>query len=89
MAEVHRDISKHSKKQHEIVTEFAALDQERERHINVAIKQCQQGLPFSVEPINTTTEKINALARKTGIVPSRKLVTIYMVEEYVKQLNKE
>lgn len=83
---VHKEISAHVNKQNKIITEFAALDQQREFYIEEAVSKCKQGLPFSTEKINELTSRINEVSKR-GIVPTRKLVTIEMVEEYVKTLN--
>lgn len=81
MAEVHKAISEHSKKQNLIIQTFAALDAKREEYIDEALGLCQEGKPFTVSKINYVTEEINRLARQ-GIVPLRKLVTEDMVKEY-------
>lgn len=85
--EVHEAISSHSQKQHTLVSTFFKLDKEREEAISTAVTQCQKGNTFSVEPINTITNKINELA-KQGIVPNRQLVTNEMIKEYVGRLTK-
>lgn len=77
---VHKEISKHSQKQHAIVKEFLKLDQEREYHIDVAIQKCSQNEPFSVDRINEVTKRINELP---AIAEERKLITKEMVQEYV------
>lgn len=82
MSNVHEAISKHSKKQHEIVRTFLSLDANREAFIEEAIALAKENRPFSVEKINAVTEEINRLA-KNGIAPMRKIVTTEMVEEYV------
>ncbi|MFY4776044.1 YpbS family protein [Metabacillus sp. RGM 3146] len=81
MAEVHKAISEHSKKQNRIIQTFAALDAKREQYIEEALGLCQEGKPFTVNRINQVTEEINQLAKK-GIVPLRKHVTDEMVKEY-------
>jgi hypothetical protein len=81
---VHEAISKHSKKQHEIVKQFLQLEQMREYYIEEAVTLCKQHKPFSVDNINAVTRRINELAKK-GIAPTRKLVTEDMVREYVKR----
>ncbi|MGR3766550.1 YpbS family protein [Rossellomorea sp. NS-SX7] len=85
---VHKDITKHSTKQNQLVQKFMVLDQERERAIDEAIKLCQAGEAFSTDRINEATQRINTLARQ-GVVPQRKLVTIEMVEEYAGRLNQQ
>lgn len=82
---VHHEISKHSEKQHYIVSRFAALDKERESYIEKAIQLCKKGEPFSTDDINRVTKEMNELSKK-GIVtslPIRKTVTVEMVKEFV------
>ncbi|MDF0727899.1 YpbS family protein [Cytobacillus sp. S13-E01] len=79
---VHEAISKHSKKQHEVVKTFINLEQMRELYIEEAVDLCQQTKPFTVDKINAVTRSINDLAKK-GIVPTRKYVTEEMVKTYV------
>lgn len=81
---VHEAISKHSKKQHEIVKRFLQLEQMREFYIAEAVTLCKEEKPFSVDNINAVTSKINELA-KQGIAPTRKLVTEDMVREFVER----
>lgn len=81
---VHEAISKHSKKQHEIVKQFLQLEQMREFYIAEAVTLCKDNKPFSVDNINEVTRKINELAKK-GIAPTRKLVTVEMVREFVER----
>lgn len=81
---VHEAISKHSKKQHEIVKQFLQLEQMREFYIAEAVTLCEENKPFSVDNINLVTRKINELAKK-GIAPNRKLVTEDMVREFVER----
>ncbi len=83
---VHKDITKHSSKQNQLVQKFMILDEEREQAIEEAIKLCKAGEAFTTDRINEATQKINTLARQ-GVVPQRKLVTNEMVEEYVNRLN--
>ncbi|MDR9793574.1 DUF2533 family protein [Aeribacillus pallidus] len=83
MAEVHKEITKHSNRQHEIVKKFLHLEEKREQAIDEAVKLCEKGLHFSVQTINEITKEMNELARATGIVPQRKYVTEEMVKEYV------
>jgi hypothetical protein len=82
---VHKAISAHSTKQHEILKQFLQLDQQRERYIDEAVSLCKQGKEFSTESINLVTTQINNLA-KQGVVPQRKLVTAHMVKEYSSRL---
>ncbi len=83
---VHQEISKHSSRQHAIVSEFLMLEQRREKLIDIAVEQCGKGLPFSVKEINEVSKQMNQLAQK-GIVPQRKLITEQMVKEYVHKKN--
>ncbi|REJ25085.1 MAG: DUF2533 domain-containing protein [Bacillaceae bacterium] len=83
MAEVHKEITKHSNRQHEIVKKFLHLEEKREQAIDEAVMLCEKGLHFSVQTINEITKEMNELARTTGIVPQRKYVTEEMVKEYV------
>jgi hypothetical protein len=85
---VHKDITKHSTKQNQLVQKFMLLDQEREQAIDEAVKRCQAGEAFTTDRINEATQKINTLARQ-GVVPQRKVVTKEMVEEYVQKLNQQ
>lgn len=82
---VHKEISEHSNKQHQRVKTFAQLDMTREQYIEEAVSLCKEGKAFSVEKINGVTKRINELARQ-GIVPTRKMVTPEMVQEYVNRL---
>lgn len=84
MTEVHKEITKHSNRQHQLVKSFIALERKREEYIDEAVQLCLQNKPFSVNKINAVTEEINQLAKK-GIVPTRKWVTIEMVKEYVQR----
>ncbi|MBN8194162.1 YpbS family protein [Bacillus sp. NTK074B] len=83
---VHKEISKHSNKQNQLVQKFLKLDEERESAIDEAVQLCSSGKPFTTERINHVTNEINVLARQ-GVVPQRKLVTSEMVEEYVGRLS--
>lgn len=83
---VHKEISAHSKKQHERVKKFLQLEGQRERYIDEAVQLCLEGKEFSVAGINHVTAQINELA-KVGIVPQRKFVTEEMVKEYAEKLN--
>ncbi|MDQ0213970.1 accessory colonization factor AcfC [Oikeobacillus pervagus] len=82
---VHKAITEHSNKQHKIVRRFVELDGLRETYIEEAVLLCKNGNPFETEKINEVTNEINQLARK-GIVPTRKNVTVEMVQEYVTRL---
>jgi hypothetical protein len=82
---VHKEISAHSTKQHEILKQFLQLEQQREFYIDEAVSLCKQGKEFSTDRINTVTAQINNLARQ-GVVPQRKLVTVEMVKEYSSRL---
>jgi len=81
---VHKDISKHVEQVYKRVKKFQALDQQREFFIEEAISLCKNSYPFSVSNINVITEQINELA-KLGTIPTRKLVTMEMVEDFVKK----
>ncbi|MCA1061507.1 YpbS family protein [Rossellomorea aquimaris] len=83
---VHKEISKHSNKQNQLVQQFMILDDQRERAIEEAVQLCSAGKPFTTDRINHITNEINVLARQ-GVVPQRKLVTIDMVEEYVGRMS--
>ena len=82
---VHKEITKHSTKQNQLVQEFMILDELRERAISEAVKLCLNGETFTTDRINSVTQEINALARQ-GVVPQRKLVTADMVKEYAATL---
>jgi hypothetical protein len=79
---VHKALTEHAKKQNKKFTDFLALDQRREEFISEAIELCKQGKDFSTEKINYVTNQINNLAEQV-CVPTRKLVTPDMVQEYV------
>ncbi|MBM7703254.1 YpbS family protein [Metabacillus iocasae] len=85
---VHKEISAHSQKQHQLVKTFAQLDMLREQYIERAVTKCQNNESFTTDEINIVTTQINELA-KNGIVPTRKTVTKSMVEEYVSRLNQK
>ncbi|MFC4322732.1 DUF2533 family protein [Litchfieldia salsa] len=84
MSNVHEEISKHSKKQHELVKAFLTLENQRESFIAEAVSLAKNDQPFTVEHINMVTKEINNLARN-GIAPTRKLVTSEMVIEFAKR----
>ncbi|MGG1575902.1 DUF2533 family protein [Fictibacillus sp. NRS-1165] len=83
---VHHEISKHSSRQHAIVSEFLKLEKRREELIDIAVDHCTKGQPFDVAEINEVSRQMNHLAQK-GIVPQRKLITEQMVEEFVQMKN--
>ncbi|MGG1629457.1 YpbS family protein [Rossellomorea sp. NRS-1567] len=83
---VHKDITKHSSKQNQLVQQFMILDEHRERAIDEAVQLCLNEQPFTTDAINQVTNEINVLARQ-GVVPQRKLVTIEMVKEYAAKIN--
>ncbi|CAM4100671.1 hypothetical protein BAMA_14335 [Bacillus manliponensis] len=85
MAEVHKAITAHSRKQNEIVTTFLQLEAQREAAIEAAVSLAVKGQSFSVETINMVTTQINELAKR-GVAPQRKIVTEDMVMEYVERL---
>nr|WP_064091653.1 YpbS family protein [Rossellomorea aquimaris] len=85
MMSVHKEITKHSTKQNQLVQEFMILDELRERAISEAVQLCLNGESFTTDRINSVTQEINALARQ-GVVPLRKLVTTDMVKEYAETL---
>ncbi|MEK4029452.1 MULTISPECIES: DUF2533 family protein [Bacillaceae] len=82
---VHKDLTLHAQKQNQLYKEFADLDQQREAYIQEAVELCKAGKNFTTDRINEITEQINILANKR-LIPSRKLVTPEMVDEYVKTL---
>ncbi|MFT0800533.1 YpbS family protein [Bacillus swezeyi] len=86
MTNVHETITAHSKKQHQHISEFVLLEQEREKAIDEAVAKCERKEPFSTDRINQITVKMNELSKK-GIVPIRRLVSKEMVEEYVSRKN--
>ncbi|MGN9865046.1 YpbS family protein [Bacillus swezeyi] len=86
MTNVHEAITAHSKKQHQHISEFVLLEQEREKAIDKAVAKCERKEPFSTDRINQITVKMNELSKK-GIVPIRRLVSKGMVEEYVSRKN--
>ncbi|MBE7103155.1 DUF2533 family protein [Bacillus cereus] len=86
--EVHKAITAHSRKQHEIVKIFLQLDAQREAAIEAAIALASNGKHFSVDAINMVTKQINDLAKR-GVAPQRKLVTTDMVMEYVGRVHEK
>lgn len=82
---VHKEISQHSNRQHQRVKAFAELDMMRESYIEEAVSLCKAGKAFTVDKINEVTKQINEMARQ-GIVPTRKIVTPEMVQEYVERV---
>ncbi|KAA0550172.1 DUF2533 family protein [Bacillus sp. BGMRC 2118] len=82
---VHKEISAHSSKQHELVKQFLMLEAQRESFIDQAVSLCLEGKEFSTDSINRVTVQINDLA-KQGIIPVRRLVTEQMVMEYATKL---
>lgn len=84
---VHKDLIKHAANQNKTYQEFLALDQQREHFIEEAISLCKQGIPFSTEKINEVTNKMNKLNLR--FIPTRKIVTVEMVQDYVKSLPKQ
>lgn len=84
MSNVHEAISQHSKKQHNHIQSFLKLEAKREALIEEAIQLCRSSLPFEVDGINQVTKEMNSLASE-GIVPTRKLVTKVMVQEFVQK----
>jgi hypothetical protein len=83
---VHKDLIQHAKKQNELYTKFTVLDQQREDYIQEAIELCQAGKDFTIDRINEVTKQINFIANER-FIPTRKLVTLEMVREYVDRLN--
>lgn len=79
---VHEAITTHVNKQNKRINDFIALDAKREWLIEEAFQLCKGGKEFTTDHINQVTVQINELAVQ-GIVPSRKLVTREMVQEYV------
>lgn len=84
---VHKDLIKHAANQNKIYQNFLALDQQRERYIEETIELCKQGFPFSTDKINDVTNKINNLNLR--FIPTRKYVSVDMVQDYVKSLSKQ
>lgn len=82
---VQKEITEHVNKQNKRINEFLIFDQQRENYIGEAIEQCKHGMDFSTDKINEVTNKINALA-KQGIVPTRRIVTVEMVQKYARNL---
>lgn len=83
---VHKAISKHVEGQNKKLNEFFQLDQKREEAIEEALSLCIQGLPFSVETINTISKQMNAFSMNIEL-PKRKLVTQDMIREYASKQN--
>ncbi|MBO0960599.1 DUF2533 family protein [Neobacillus sp. MM2021_6] len=84
---VHKDLINHAANQNKTYQEFQALDQLRENYIEEAIGLCEQGLPYTTDKINEVTNRMNKIYLR--FVPTRKNVTVEMVQEYVKSLTKQ
>ncbi|MCM3652048.1 DUF2533 family protein [Metabacillus litoralis] len=84
MSNVHDAITKHSKNQHNHIQSFLKLEAMRESLIDEAIQLCVSSLPFEVDKINQVTGEMNRLASE-GIVPTRKMVTKQMVQDFVQK----
>ena len=84
---VHKDLIKHAANQNKTYQVFQELDQQRENYIEEAVELCKQGLPFSSDKINEVTNRMNKINLR--FVPTRKNVTVEMVQEYVKSLTKQ
>lgn len=78
---VHKAITEHVSKQNKKIHDFLLLDQQREIYIEEALTLCKNGQAFTTEKINTVTNQINELARQ-GIIPTRKLVSVEMINEF-------
>ncbi|MGL4819760.1 MAG: DUF2533 family protein [Bacilli bacterium] len=87
MGEVHEAISRHSNDMHVRIKEYLALNAQREAFIDEAVKRCQNGQAFDTVAINVVTRQMNELAAK-GNVPPQKLVSVEMVQAFVKRLQK-
>ena len=85
---VHKALSLHAQKQNQLFTEFTTLDQKREDYIQEAVELCKDGKAFTTDKINEVTKQINFIANER-FIPSRKLVTPEMVQEYVRVLKVE
>jgi len=82
---VHKALTKHVEKINSRVVHFQQLDAKREAYIEEALQQYLNGEEFTVAKINAITEEMNELA-KQGVVPTRKIVTKEMVQEYAETL---
>lgn len=83
---VHKALAQHAEKQNKIYKEFLDLDEKRERYIEEAMELCKLGKTFSTDKINEITNKINQMTMR--IIPTRKNVTVEMVQDYVKKISK-
>ena len=83
---VHKDLIKHAANQNKTYQEFLTLDQQREIYIEEAIELCKQGNPFSTDKINEVTNMINNINLR--FIPTRKNVSVEMVQDYVKSITK-
>ncbi|WML48218.1 DUF2533 family protein [Neobacillus sp. PS3-34] len=79
---VQKELAQHAEKQNRSYQVFLELDEIRENYIEEAVELCKQGQPFTTEKINEVTNKINKINLR--FIPTRKNVTVEMVEEYVK-----
>jgi hypothetical protein len=82
---VHTAITAHSKKQHDHIEAFLRLDELREQAIEQAVQKASNNEPFSIAETNQISRQINEHALK-GISPTRKLVTVEMIEEYAARI---
>lgn len=83
---VHEALTKHIQTKEKAIRAFQALDNEREGAIEEAAALCRQGIAFSTDRINRITEQMRDLGRTHTLnFPERKLVTVVMVEEYVRR----
>lgn len=83
---VHKALAQHAEKQNKIYKEFLDLDEKRESYIEEAMELCKLGKTFSTDKINEITNKINQMTMR--IIPTRKNVTVEMVQDYVKKISK-
>jgi hypothetical protein len=83
---VHKELALHANNQNIMYQEYLELDKQREFYIDEAVQLCKQGVDFSTEKINEVTDKINRMNLR--FIPILKNVTVEMVHEYVKSLNK-
>jgi hypothetical protein len=89
MSEVHKAITAHSQKQHAAVATFLQLENMREFLIDEAVELCKSHQVFEVDKLNEVTKQINVLAKNTGYIPTRKIVTKEMVMEYTNRNSTE
>lgn len=81
---VHEEISAKVKQQRRLISQYEALDKQREDAITLAVSlyKQQQGFEATLDQINRITKEMNALVKQAAFLPQRKQVTTAMLIEY-------